>query len=168
MGSSKKWCAGSILEFEINLEKKRDIEDFVIGFMKDWEIRDSSRCLVEICATLSKDSRISQLVQDMFECLTEDNFERSFSEMTCILFDGARPDIANVVCLLAFSIVLDEKMKETEWYSPPLLYQALIDALWNAGFFIPHAPASKDIIKTVTNSLVILLPALLFYYVVSR
>ena len=88
--------------------------------------------------------------------------------MTCILFNGDRPDIANVVCLLAFSIVLDEKMKETEWYSPQLLFQALIDALWNAGFFIPHAPASKDIIKTVTNSLVILLPALLFYYVVSR
>lgn len=158
-----------IFEFEITLEQRRDVEEFVVQFFKGWANRDSSQQLVEICENLVDDVRITNIVNDLFVYATRENFNESYAEMCRILFDHGA-EIGHVVSLLAFSIVLDRTMQEYTWYSSQLVYRGLIEALIEAGLKKSSwgEIVTIELIKTITGSLIILLPSLLFYYFASK
>lgn len=159
-----------IIEYEMNLERRRNVEDFVLQFFKDWESNDESRLLVMICKDLVKDTRIRSIIDDTFLYVTQQNFSTSYRHMCLDLFKNGVED-HYMVSLFVFSIVLDQTMKSHIWYSSGLLYKCLIDVLEEVCFEPKNFGWYKtciDLMKTITSTMVIILPPLLFFHDIVR
>ena len=159
-----------IFEYEINLERRRNIENFVVDFFKDWAIKARNRYLVEICLELITDVRVLNTVEDLFSCVTEENFSDSFMNMGLVIFENGTK-IGYIASILTFAVVLDRKMQSHEWYCSRLLFKGIID-VFDAVDFDPKPLntelRTKEITRTIKESLIILLPSLLFYYFASN
>ena len=82
------------------------------------------------------------------------------------LFSGEIED-THVTALLAFSIVLDRTMKAQPWYSSSELFTTLIESLVEASFDATNFDwnrGHRDMLKTLKLTMLIISPALLFFY----
>ena len=155
-----------ITEYEMMLEKRRSIEDFVIKFFKDWECDDIPDMLVLMCKDLVTDKRLQKMVNEAFTYSNMGNFSRSFRNMCSELF-SEKIEESHITVIFAFSIALDRTMKAQPWYSSSYLYTALIDSLVDASFNATKFGwnrSHREMFKTFRFSLLIILPPLLFFY----
>lgn len=162
-----KYNLVDIVAFEMKLEKRRRIEDFVIQFFKDWDSRDNSILLVSICEDLAKDRRLCNITQDSFKYTTLENFQSSFYTMCTELFTKGAEDVY-IVSLLAFCVVLDDVMNKHIWYCSSLLFTSLIDVLEDNNFDTHKFERKwnhKDVFGGIMTSFAIVIPALLFFYI---
>ena len=154
-----------ITEYEIMLEKRRSTEDFVIKFFKNWESNDITDKLVVICKDLVTDQRLQRIVNEAFTYLSLVNFSQFYRKMCLELFRG---EIDNYITILfAFSIVLDRTMKAQPWYSSSELFTTLIESLVEASFDANNFDwneGHRDMLKTLKLTMLIISPALLFFY----
>ena len=162
-----------IVEFEMQIEKRRRIEDFIIQFFKDWEtVASSKSLLVYTCQQLIKERRLCAITQDMCRHVTMGNFNDSFQAMCTLVFDNGNVKDEYIVSLLAFSIKLDECMHDYIWYTPKLLITSLIDALervhFDPGAFDWDQSEGDLLQRIITSSFSILIPSLLFFYILLR
>lgn len=168
-----------IFEYEMELEKRRRIEDFCIQFFKDYEMSydggaTTKNLLVYICKELlGGEQKIHAVMRDTFKHVTMKNFNRSFQDMCTELFkDGGGGVVVKdeyVISLLAFCIELGDYMARHTWYTPKLLIIALINALEKA-HFDPRTFNSEnsDLISRILTPFIVIVPSLLFFYVVLR
>ena len=155
-----------ITEYEMMLEKRRSTEDFVVKFFKNWESNDITDKLVVICKDLVTDQRLQRIVNEAFTYSSLVNFSRSFRKMCSELFSGEIED-THVTALLAFSIVLDRTMKAQPWYSSSELFTTLIESLVEASFDATNFDwnrGHRDMLKALKLTMLIISPALLFFY----
>ena len=148
-----------ITEYEMMLEKRRLTEDFVVKFFKNWESNDITDKLVT-------DQRLQRIVNEAFTYSSLVNFSRSYRKMCSELFSGEIED-THVTALLAFSIVLDRTMKAQPWYSSSKLFTTLIESLVEASFDATNFDwngGHRDMLKTLKLTMLIISPALLFFY----
>lgn len=161
-----------IMEFEMEIEKRRRIEDFVIRFFKDWENADTTKLLVYACQQIIKEKKLNVITNDSFRDVTVRNFKVSFRTMCDELFDTNNVKDEYVVSLLAFCIELDACMKDQLiWYTPKLLITSLIDALERVHFnpaTFNWNRSEGELIETIVTSFVIIIPSLLFFYVLMK
>ena len=163
-----------IFEYEMELEKRRRIEDFCIQFFKDLEMSydgggaTTKNLLVYICKELVREQKLHAVMRDTFKHVTMKNFNRSFQDMCTELFKDSVKD-EYVISLLAFCIELGDYMKAHTWYTPKLLLIALINALEKA-HFDPRTFNSEnaDLISRILTPFIVIVPSLLFFYVVLR
>ena len=155
-----------IAEYEMMLDKRRSIEDFVVKFFKYWEFNDISNKLVYICQDLVTDQRLQRMANQAFPYSTIENFLQSYRNMCSELF-SEDTEVSHITVLLAFSIVFDRKMKTHSWYSPIHLFTALIDSLVEASFDSKKFEGNRnhsDMLETLRVSMFIILPSLLFCF----
>lgn len=161
-----------IMEFEMEIEKRRRIEDFVIRFFKDWENADTTKLLVYACQQIIKEKKLNVITNDSFRDVTVRNFKVSFRTMCDELFGTNNVKDEYVVSLLAFCIELDACMKDQLiWYTPKLLITSLIDALERVHFnpaTFNWNRSEGELIETIVTSFVIIIPSLLFFYVLMK
>lgn len=168
-----------IFEYEMELEKRRRIEDFCIQFFKDYEMSydgcggTTKNFLVYICKELGREQKIHAAVtRDTFKHVTMKNFNRSFQDMCTELFKDGGDTVKDeyVISLLAFCIELGDYMKAAHhtWYTPKLLIIALINALEKAHFDPRTFNSEKDLISRILTPFIVIVPSLLFFYVVLR
>ena len=173
-----------IMELELELEKRRCIEDFCIRFFKDWEnstttdnarnITTSDVLLQQTCQLLIEEKRLYTTTKDLAIHLTMANFTTSFKAMCRELFRYGTKD-EYVVSLLAFCITLDTCMREHIWYTPKLLITSLIDALEDA-YFNPldfhwqrdQYQSAEDNNLSILTPFIIIIPSLLLFYNLLR
>ena len=160
-----------IMEYEIELEARRCIEDFCIQFFKDWDCYSSTTSLVLTCQQVVKDKRLHKVTQDLSQYLTLDNFNGKFSEMCIMLFpeDTSAKD-EHIVSLLAFCIELDGCLQNCSWYSPRLLISCLIDALARIDFnpiAFNWTQSRSDIVECILSSFLVIIPPLMLFYLLQ-
>ena len=104
-----------IFEYEMELEKRRRIEDFCIQFFKYLEMSGggdatTKNLLVYICKELVREQKLHAVMRDTFKHVTMKNFNRSFQDMCTELFKDSVKD-EYVISLLAFCIELGDYIK---------------------------------------------------------
>ena len=164
-----------IIEFEMEIEKRRRIEDFVIQFFKDWENAATTKLIVYVCQQLIiKEKKLYTITNDSFRHVTLVNFKVSFQAMCDELF-GNNNNVKDeyVVSLLAFCIELDACMRDRLIeYTPKLLITSLIDALERVNFnpvtFNWNRQTGGELIENILTSFLFIIPSLLFFYVLLK
>lgn len=166
-----------IMEFEMEIEKRRRIEDFVIQFFKDWETATpaTTNLLVHTCQQFIKEKKkLYAIASDSFRHVTAGNFKGSFHAMCMELFANNNVKDEYVVSLLAFCIELNIYMQDHIWYNTPkILITSMIDALeqvhfnpvafnWNRT--MEGRQEEMMLIENIVTSFVIIVPSLLFFY----
>ena len=152
-------------EYEMMLKKRKSTEDFVIKFFKNWESNNITDKLVVICKDLVTDQRLQRIVNKAFTYLSLVNFSQFYRKMCLELFSGEIDTYVTI--LLAFSIVLDRTMKAQPWYSSSELFTTLIESLVEASFDATNFDwngGHRDMLKTLKLTMLIISPALIFFY----
>jgi hypothetical protein len=155
-----------IVEYEMCLEQRRSREDFVLKFFKDWEAKNDSNLMVEICQDLRMDNTLHLITDDLFNYVTIDNFATTFRSMCLELFKN---EIKNeyIASILTFCTVLDEVMKSHLWYSSSLMLKSLTNALEESSFCVKRFNWNRnlqDSMKTNKSQFIIEPPLLFFYF----
>ena len=173
-----------IIEYEMELEKRRRIEDFCIQFFIDWETAtataSSTKLLVYTCQQIINEKKLHTITKDVSIHLTMNNFDASFQIMCMELFKSDSSSITKdeyVVSLLAFCIELNTCLQQEEdedhaWYTPRLLITSLIDALEDVDFnpltFNWGQSETDLMIDSIATSFIIIIIPLLFFYILFR
>ena len=161
--------AMDVIRYEMNLAKRRHIEDFVLGFFKDWKTRKET-FTVTICLEIFADTQFRAIANLASRYVNRENFELGFHKLCHELFSRGKPD-SYVVSLLAFSAYLDEILSEKEWYESRFLYEIVIMELAMIDFN-PEAyyrlNTQFGMVRSVLQSFVLLVPALLLIYLIHR
>ena len=168
-----------VYEYEMEIDKKRDIEDFCIRFFKDWEIQrdasittNTSNFLVNICQQVVKEQKgFEEIMKTLPTSLTLNNFNDKFQAMCNALFEnGTGVRDVYVVSLLAFSTGLHREMQGYEWYNWKLLFTSLTYALEKVNFNprVFDYNQSSASLQSIFTSFIIIIPPLLFFYILSR
>ena len=168
-----------VYEYEMEIDKKRGIEDFCIQFFKDWETQrdasmttNTSNFLVSICQQVIKEQKgFEEIMKTLPTTLTLKNFNDKFQAMCNVLFkNGTGVRDVYVVSLLAFSTGLHREMEGYEWYNWKLLFTSLTDALEEANFNprVFDCNQSNVFLQSIITSFIIIAPPLLFFYILSR
>ena len=157
-----------LMDYEMKLERRRDIEDFCVKFFRDYWSH-STDFLIYSCEAIIKEKRLGNITQDLSREITLNNFKDTFQIMCTELFKGGETSDAYVVSLLAFCIELDTYLEEYIWYTPHMLITILVDALEKVEFY-PHCFywTSQPLLDSLIASFGIIVPTLLFLYALFR
>lgn len=157
-----------IVEHEMKIEKRRSIEDFCFQFFKDYWGETTAET-VQICRLFIKERRLHSIVEDTFKYVTRENFATSFQSMCMELFKDDVIKDEYIVSLLIFCIDLDSCLQQYEWYSTSILIEVLVEAL-DRIHFRPHTFNwnRSSSIDTIIKSFIIIVPSLLFFYILFK
>ena len=173
--------------YEMEICKRRRIEDFCIQFFRDLEStehkdtvdvsNDTTKFLVRMCQRLVREEeKFREIMKTLPARLSLENFMDDFQEMCNILFKGGT-DVRDeyIISLLVFSTELHRVITQDEasyaWYDCKLLLISLSDALERIGFnpyTFKYHKQSSGILHTIITSLIITVPPLLFFYILSK
>ena len=162
-----------IVSLEMELEKRRKVEDFVIQFFKDWEsgvIASQQQQLVYTCQKIMRQSKLVD--HDYFKHIDHENFKPCFHTMCMELFKNGVAD-EYVISLLAFCIEVNVYMQNHHhiWYTSRQLITPLIGVLEQMKFDpiqFNLNQTERDFFVKIATSFVIIIPSLLFFYLLLK
>ena len=165
-----------VLSFEIQVERRRRIEDFCLYFFKDFWSGKQESSLAQICRDVEKKN--DDISRSITMYITKENMDASLQAICSELFRGNDyADIiltdAYIVSLLIFCIQLDKFLRSREWYSPVILLTSLVNALITFDFNPIHWNLSRDrgintTPRQLYTSILTVVPALLCFYIMFK
>ena len=166
---SPNYSLVDVVEYEMNLEKRRCIENFCITFFKDyWDGVNTP--LARTCRQLIKERRLCTITEKISTSISADTFDSAFQAMGSELFVNGVVKDEYVISLLIFSIKLDLCLRDCIWYTSSLLINALIKTLEEARFnpLTFKWNRSDDTVNAIIRSFVIIIPCLLLSFILFK